>query len=189
MQYNMPSILFLICIQMALIMNKSQVTRLDGIVENRLASVKNDKRQSTICYHSSKTISVSIYVTQQINYSVVSNVRTLQSFLKHLQVFVSFSFFASDNNKIPYFSYVDARTCRFHSLPVDEWVEVSGFQSRFVFCNTLVLWALHKHIRLIAEKLENIKKSSVINNEKHKEHGSAEKTFNNQYLVYRLKRS
>lgn len=36
-------------------------------------------------------------------------------------------FFATDNNKNPYFSYVDAGTRRFHSLPVDEWVEVSGF--------------------------------------------------------------
>lgn len=38
-----------------------------------------------------------------------------------------------------------------------------------------MLCALYKHIGLIVEKLENINKYSVINNEKHKEHGSTEK--------------
>lgn len=69
-------------------MNKSQVTRLDGIVENRLASVNNDKRHGATCYHNSKTISVSIRDTAN-NYSVAPNARTLftQLLFKHLQQF------------------------------------------------------------------------------------------------------
>lgn len=81
-------------------MNKSQVTRLDGIVENRLASVNNDKRHGATCYHNSKTISVSIRDTAN-NYSVAPNARTLftQFLFKHLQQFDG-----------PFLSYLNPRT-------------------------------------------------------------------------------
>lgn len=57
-------------------MNKSQVTRLDGIVENRLGSVNNDKRRSTTSYHSSKSISFSICGTAN-NHSAAPQAGTL----------------------------------------------------------------------------------------------------------------
>lgn len=68
-------------------MNKSQVTWLDGIVENQLASVETDKRRSTMCYLSSHSISLSVYDTG--NNCCSTNccmVMSSQSIWRHLSV-------------------------------------------------------------------------------------------------------